>query len=500
MNIRKADPASETHADLAAGIAAYKAKDYVRAIECFERALESVHDDADAHNNLGLSCLALDRIDDAIDAFVLATHFRPGFAQAYYNLGAAELRAGNIGEARRCFERAVDLEADYAAAYNALGHVLVHHTGDFEAGAGHIRTALSLRPDDPDTLCNYSAVLAQEGRSEEAIAVCDRLLEPYPAMHEARLNRGLAQLRRGQFHTGWIDYEARKSAAGNYRPRRLTLPEWQGESVQGRKLLIYAEQGLGDQIMFASCIPDLLRQGANCQIECAPQLAALFARSFAPAQVIAQADDAALMRLANSAGAESQAALGSLPLYLRRRAEDFAPGAAYLRADTARNRYWKERLDELGPGLKVGISWAGGAASTRGASRSTQLSHWKPVLNESRCRFVSLQYGDAATQINDSPARITHWPEALVDYDETAALVAALDLVITVQTALVHLAGALGRPAWVLLRTASEWRYGEAGESMPWYSSVRLVRQLKADDWQSVFERVGRDLAGFRAG
>jgi ADP-heptose:LPS heptosyltransferase len=149
--------------------------------------------------------------------------------------------------------------------------------------------------------------------------------------------------------------------------------------------------------------------------------------------------------------------------------------------------------------LKVGISWAGGAASTRGASRSTRLSDWAPVLGNSRCHFVSLQYGNAASELQHSTFQVNHWPEALAHYDETAALVSGLDLIISVQTALVHLAGALGTPVWVMLQAAAEWRYGETGETLPWYSSVRLIRQRKAADWRPVFEFVAAELRALQA-
>lgn len=490
---------AETRANFAAGLKAYAAQEYTSAIECFERVINTAHDDADAHNNLGLSCLALHRWDDAADAFVLATHFRPGFAQGFYNLALAELGARRIEGARSGFQRAIELDPDYAAAHNALGHVLIHHVGDFDTGAHHIRRALELCPDDPDALCNYSAVLAQTGRSREAIEICDQLIESDPAMHEARLNRGLARLRCGDFRAGWSDYEARKLAAGNYHARTLSLPEWQGEPLQSKRLLVYAEQGLGDQIMFASCIPDLARRGAECRIECAPQLTALFARSFAPARVIAESNDDDLMQLAQSEGTDYKVALGSLPFHFRTSRDDFGAGTAYLRADSQRVRFWKERLAQLGEGLKVGISWAGGAASTRGASRSTRLSEWAPVFANSRCHFVSLQYGDAATELDRASFRLLRWPEALAQYDETAALVSALDLIISVQTALVHLAGAVGTTAWVMLQATAEWRYGDIGEAMPWYSSVRLIRQSQPNDWQPVIERVARDLAAHPA-
>ena len=171
----------------------------------------------------------------------------------------------------------------------------------------------------------------------------------------------------------------------------------------------------------------------------------------------------------------------------------------YLRADSARLHHWMSRLAALGPGLKVGISWFGGAASTRGADRSTRLAEWSPILRQSACHFVNLQYGNSGDELREISREhgivIHDWRDAIENYDETAALLQALDLVVSVQTALVHLAGALGKPTWVMLPAACEWRYGEDGESMPWYPALRLVRQSRAGDWQPVIARIARDLS-----
>jgi hypothetical protein len=319
-------------------------------------------------------------------------------------------------------------------------------------------------------------------------------------MHEARLNRALARLKLGRFEEAWPDYEARKCARGNYVPRALPLPEWKGQSLRGKRLLIYAEQGLGDQIMFASCVPDVLAQADSCMIECAPQLVALFKRSFPTAAIESQAHgDASLAGLAQAARIDYQVAIGSLPAQFRKRRSDFPGHAGYLRGEPARIDYWKHRLDALGPGLKIGISWSGGAPSTRGASRSTHLAEWLPILQQTACHFVNLQYGSAGAELRaitrEQQMVIHDWPEAIANYDETAALVMALDLVISVQTALVHLAGALGKPAWVALQAACEWRYGGQDETMPWYPSVRLLRQAHPGDWQPVVMRIAEDVA-----
>ena len=483
-----------------AGLAAYAAGNFAAAVECFNRVVDERHDDADAHNNLGLSYLALGEYEDAADAFILAVHFRPQFPPAFYNMALAALGLGELGQAVTSLERALALQPDFATAHSTLGYVLSHQVGEFEVGAAHIRKAMELDSVDPDVRCNFSAILIQEGRAEEALAICRELLAAHPAMHEAQLNQALANLKLGRFEAGWPDYEARKRARGNYLPRTLPLAEWQGEPLASGKLLIYAEQGVGDQIMFASCVPALLPKLATCVIECAPKLVQLFQRSFPGATIVSQQEgDANLARLAQAAGIDRQVAIGSLPAQFRKQRADFPAHVGYLRADAVRVDYWKQRLDTLGQGLKIGIAWSGGAPTTQGASRSMQLADWLPVLGQAGCHFVSLQHGDVAGELaawaRAQRIPLHHWRDAVENYDETAALVTALDLVISVQTALVHLAGALGRPAWVVLRAAAEWRYLEHGDEMPWYPSVHLFRQQSAGDWAPVVARIAQELA-----
>lgn len=483
-----------------AGLKAYALKDFVAAIVSFERVLRYRHDDADAHNNLGLSCLGLGRGEDAMDAFVLAVHFRPHFPQALYNLALAAIVLGDFEQAVASLDQAIGLQPDYAAAHSTLGYLLSHQTGDFERGAAHIKRAFDLNPADPDVACNYSAVLVQEGHTGEALKICRQLLAACPDMHEARLNCAFALLKRGDYAEGWHAYEARKLARGNYVPRALTLPEWQGQPLPGKKLLIHAEQGIGDQIMFASCVPDVLNCVESCMLECAPPLVPLFRRSFPSAMIELQVqDDACLTRLAQSAGMDYQVAIGSLPARFRAGRSDFPCHTGYLKAAPERVAYWRRRLDALGKGPKIGISWFGGAASTRGASRSTRLADWLPILREPGRHFVNLQYGNTGEELlalmREQQVMVHDWREAFESYDETAALVTALELVISVQTALVHLAGALGKSAWVMLPAACEWRYGEDGEAMPWYPGVRLLRQPSAGDWQAVVRRIAQDVA-----
>jgi hypothetical protein len=247
--------------------------------------------------------------------------------------------------------------------------------------------------------------------------------------------------------------------------------------------------------MFASCVPQLIENAGSCTIECSQKLVPLFARSFPKARVREPSSE----KLPAGERYDFEVPLGSLPLYYRRTAAEFPRHSGYLRADGERLNEWRSKLYALGPGLKIGISWRGGTAVSRVALRSIPLEAWTRVFNVPGVRFISLQYGEGAASEAAALARsggpvITHWQEAIDDYEETAALVAALDLTISVCTAVVHLAGALARPVWVMTPQAPEWRYGTRGEGMPWYPSARMFRQDHYGDWDLVLRRVASEL------
>jgi hypothetical protein len=257
--------------------------------------------------------------------------------------------------------------------------------------------------------------------------------------------------------------------------------------LSGRSILVYAEQGIGDEIMFASCVPELVERGARIVLECDPRLARLFARSFPSVRVVEGRLRASDDWVGVTGRVDFQVAAGSLPWHFRRGIERFPQHLGYLRADPARVEFWRRRLDGLGTGLKVGVSWRGGLAKTRSAVRSLPVSLLRSLLGAPNCRFVSLQYGKVDDDLSAlGAAAPAHWPDEHRDLDELAALVSAVDVVISVCNATVHLAGALGSETWVMTPASAEWRYMARGDRMPWYPSVRLVRQPKCGDWDSV--------------
>ncbi len=459
------------------------ARDSYTLAECFAPAWWPVQ------FHFGLLALDEGRPRDAIEPLLRAIELGARDARVHNALGAAYTHCDELDLAVEQFKAALELQPDLAHAHNNLGNILYRDLEQYEAGAAHIEAALRLAPDDTAVLCTWLMVLERTGRVDEALALSEKLIARDPALAEARVARALILLSRGEYDEGWREYEHRKQLPRYRWPHHLPWPEWDGTDPQKKTVFVYPEQGLGDQIMFASCVPDLLSRGASCVLVCHPKLEQLFRRSFAPAKVTAapQLDALPLQP-------DCQVGAGSLPRFLRTRQEDFPTQSGYLRADPDDVERWRKNLDALPGRLKVGISWRGGAPSTRRTSRSIPLNDWAPVLLLRNVDFVSLQYGDVIGELDRAEqsygAKIHHWREAIDDYDQTAALVYALDLVISVQTAIVHLSGALGRRTWALISNVPEWRYGRGSDRMPWYPSVRLFRQPAAGEWQPVIEDV----------
>ncbi len=514
----------ETHARLMAEAAGHiTAGRFADAESVIGRALVQRHDDPEALFLQGLLLKRQARFEEATDSLLLAVHFRPGLAKAQYQLGLIASSQGSAGDAERyyrhalesdprhaqayvalgallvargsleeavdCFRKAIEIDPEYAQAHTDLGLLMAARLDRFAEAVPHLEKAWRLAPEDPDVMCNWAMYLQQRGELAESIALCDRLIEADATDPVPRLNRALARLKMGDFARGWADYEWRKQAGWPYVARTFPFPEWQGASLAGRKILVHAEQGLGDQIMFASCVPDLIAMGARCVVECAPKLEALFRRSFPAATVTTgwKPGD-------GHDSFDCYAAMGSLPLHLRTSRETFPVHAGYLKADPRSIAAWRQRLAQLPGRHKIGIAWRGGASSTRRSVRSVPLDLWLPILRHADTSFVSLQYTDCREEIDhmarEHGIRVHHWAEAIDDYDQTAALVCALDLVISVQTAIVHLGGALGRPVWVMVPAVAEWRYLQSGERLPWYPAVRLFRQTEAAAWSEVVERI----------
>jgi hypothetical protein len=342
-----------------------------------------------------------------------------------------------------------------------------------------------------DALVRCGLVLSALGRLDDAFEAYESALALQPEAPVARFGRGLLRLERRDFGAGWDDHESRWRAelfiagSGGVMPPGLVphlATNVSPSQIEGQRVLVIGEQGIGDQLMFASMLPDLARTAASVVCVCDPRLVGLFSASF---ENITATDPSC-----GNVEADMALAMGSLGCAFRRNAEDF-PRTPYLRPRQEVRARWAERLGTPRARLRVGLSWRGGTPFTRRQSRSMGLDQLGPILDLPDFEFISLQYGDVADEVSEvnagraNPIRL--FPDAeLHDFEELAGLTANCDVVVSVQTTLVHLAGALGQTCLALLPSRAEWRYTQSGETMPWYGSVRLFRQAEPGAWRPV--------------
>lgn len=448
------------------GVAARKQQRFEQAAELLARSLAIAPRSAGVNFERGVALIELKRLEEALEHFRHAAELNPDFQEACINACTILERLDRMEEALPWARRAVELKPDCATAHFNLGNV-------------------------------YQAL----GRVDEAIRCFEAAFRLQPDFDNARWNASLAQLLVGRFTDGWQLYESR-SAAGKVTLDRYPQPRWQGEALKGKTILVHAEQGIGDEILFASCFPNLMALGGKLIVVCEPRLEKLFARSFPTAKVYG------IARRKNEAPADVperidfQIPAGSLPGFFRRSRESFPHRWRFLMPDHSQQRAWRARLDDLGAGLKIGISWKAGGQPTERRKRTTALDEWLPIFSVPGTHFVNLQYGDTAEELASAQEQlgvtIHDFAESdpLVDMDAFAAKVSALDLVISVGNATVHLAGALGVPAWTILPLVPAWRWMLKGDQSLWYPSVRLFRQLERRVWVPVFEEVASALAG----
>ncbi|HUE15257.1 MAG TPA: tetratricopeptide repeat protein, partial [Planctomycetaceae bacterium] len=518
------------------GVIAHQQGDHEAAVTRIRQALAINDASAAYHSNLGVALQSLGRTAEAIETLRRATELDSTSAEFRYNLGNAHKDAGEFSaaagayrssverdprcaaawtglgdayretcefeESRRCHEQAISLSPRLADAHYNLG-LTCRDLGDYSEAVSCLLRAASLRPDFVDAHVALGNLQEDLGDFRRAVASYDRALRLKPQLAMAQFNRSLALLRQGNLAAGWDAYESRWRYNG--KPRVFAQPEWDGSLQPERTILVYSEQGVGDEILFASCFREVIERTKQCLIECEPRLVHLFTRSFPDAQFFPRTGLIDPSQARDLPAFDAQIAAGSVPRRLRPSFDAFPTHAGYLTPDPQKVAEWRSRFEQLDAGMVIGISWRGGKDAATRRRRSTQLSQWEPVFRVPGIAFVNLQYGDCGPEIeqcaHDCGATIYHWDNSnpLGDLDGFAAQVAALDLVISVDNATVHLAGALNIPVWTLLPFACDWRWFNEHEESPWYPSMRLFRQASAremalGDWGEIFQRVAQAL------
>jgi Flp pilus assembly protein TadD len=460
---------------------------------CLHRAVELSPDYAEAHNNLGSTLRQQGRLDEAIVSFRRSVALKPDYPEAHNNLGGALKQQGRLDEAIACYRRAIEIRPDFPDPHNNLGNAFAAQEQSDEAMACY-RHAIELKRDFPNPHNNMGSVFALRQQSQDAVACYRHAIKLKPDYPDAHNNLGMILLRRGDMEAGWPEYEWRWRTPQLVKARRnFPQPQWRGEPAAGRTLLIHAEQGFGDTLQFCRYASLVAARGLRLILEAQKPLVRLLGSLAGPDLVVARGEAIPAFDL--------HCAMLSLPLAMGTTVASIPAAVPYLSADAAQVAQWRTRLAATQDRRRrIGIAWAGNprrhapdiAAVDRRRSIAPELL--APLFDLPDLRFFSLQ--------KDGPKAPAHFPLTDVmaemdDFADTAALIANLDLVISVDTAVVHLAAALGKPVWVLDRFDSCWRWLTGRRDSPWYPALRLYRQPQAGDWEAVVAEVFRDLRGF---
>jgi tetratricopeptide (TPR) repeat protein len=468
----------------------------VEALASFGRAIELGSTDRGVFNDRGNVLLDLERHDAALASFDEAIALHPDYAEALANRGNALRALDRNAEALASADRALALRPDFAEGWIIRGNILQDLDRLADAVASYDR-ALALRPDDVGALVNRGAALRTLGQAEAALASYQQALALRPDDVIARGNRSLCLLQIGDFSRGWVEHEWRwRTSFMAAAAARFTQPPWLGaDDLRGKTILLHAEQGYGDTLQFCRYAALVAARGARVVLEVARPLSRLLATLDGAAEVITRGDQLPRFDL--------HCPLMSLPLAFGTTLDTVPPPARVVPAPD-RVAAWRQRLAML-PHPRVGLVWAGSSQRLHpvmralNRRRSITLGRFAPLAAVSGVSFVSLQKGDPAREAATPPAGMALLDATgeLDDFADTAALVAALDLVVSVDTAVAHLAGTLDVPVWILTQFDSDWRWLRERTDTPWYPTARLFRQPVFGDWDSVIDNVVTALRDF---
>ena len=473
------------------GCALQAMRRFEEALASFARALALRPNYPEARNNRGVTLLDMKRYQEALATFEMLEaandHER---SLIFNNRAAALLGLKRYAESLAYAEQSLSLNSQQANFFSTYGAILMA-LGRHEDALVAYDSALRLNPNFLDALKNRGSALRELKRFDEALASYDRALTIKPDFAEALNNRGLLRLLVGRYREGWLDHEWRweTDSITTTRPRISARP-WQGEDLTGRRIVVYSEQGLGDIIHFARYLPLLVRRGAKVTFGAPENLIRLLGSLPAEIRIISSIDEREPF--------DFQCALMSLPLWFGTELHSIPNEVPYLKADDDLAARWKKKLG--GQGFKVGIAWQGAPGRAIDQGRSIPLAEFFPLARIRGVRLFSLQKTHGLDQLEDLPEDVKiktfgddfdGGPDAFVD---TAAVMAGLDLIVTSDTSVAHLAGALGRPTWVALKHVPDWRWQVDRDDNPWYPTLRLFRQETAGDWRHVFSSIEREL------
>ena len=469
------------------------------AIRVYQQVVQANPNDSEAYNNLGNVLQEQERFEEGITAYRKAIEIDSNFADAHSNLGVILVKQERFGEGITAYRKAIEIDSNFADAYYNLGNVL-QKKGDVRDTIQAYRRVLEINPNYAEAYHNLGVLAQEEGQIEDALQYYRRAIKVNPNYAEAHRHYGMALLLTGDFLHGWKEHEWRWRRHNILSQKKsFSQPWWDGSNLDRKTILVWTEQGVGDEIMFVSMLDDLLQMNPNIIVECDPRLVPLFQRSFPKIQCFPR-ENPCNPRLLNT-NIDYQIPVVSLGQWLRQDESCFKrPKPSYILACPDKVSKLRKKYQVLAKDkLLIGISWK--SANQRvGKIKSTSLKDWTMILSQPNCYFINLQYGDVDAEItqytsgNNTSLYVDKEINSLMNLDDFTAQVSALDLIISTSNTTVHVAGALGKDVWTLLPYTSDWKWMLTREDTPWYPTMRLFRQSKIGDWEGVFLRVNQAL------
>ena len=451
------------------------------AVECLRAAKALMPADAYITVNLGVVLGKIGRLDEAKELLVGAAKSAPDMPEAHYGLGKVLSACGQSEAAEAAYRHALELDADYLDARTNLGAILVEK-GQADEAVPLLRRVAETRTGDIEAHTNLIKAYLNTGRAGDAVDTYRDLAALHPENANVRAHFGTCLLLTGQLHEGFREFEWRSKSALS-EGERVFGPRWDGVALDGKTILLHAEQGMGDVVQFVRYVPRVVERGGRVILECYPPLMRLLSSVEGVERVVPR--DKSLPDY------DRQLPLASLPLVCGTDIDTIPADVPYLTVPEDAASGWGERMEESGV-LKVGLVWAGSPAHPNDPNRSCPAGLLKPLLDVSGVDFYGLQIGERAGDIatSDPGSRVRDLSPFIGDFADCAAALTRLDLLISVDTAPVHVAGALGCPVWVLLPFVPDWRWMLGRDDSPWYPTARLFRQSRMGDWPELIERV----------
>jgi tetratricopeptide (TPR) repeat protein len=454
----------------------------VDAIDMFVLATEQRAGFSQAHIKAAQHLLAVERCSEAIPHYLAAIDAHPEMAELHCNLANAYRRVGKLNEALDSCRRAIELKPKLAESHVIMGAIWKDRRRPSDA-LESLRRALAINPNLADPTNIMAVLVEQAGQIEQAASLYARAVELQPDSAQFHENLGISLLLRGQFARGWQEYDWRRLKPSNPGSRPFPQPAWDGSPLDGKTIMLFAEQGFGDTIQFLRYAKIVADRGARVLLECQAPLVSVARQVSGIAEVIPQGEI--------WPECDAQLALMSVPMVLGTDLHSIPNKVPYISADPQLTAAWRDSLKGLS-GKRIGVAWEGSATHKNDKNRSMSARRLAPLAEVPGISLISLQkLGRSAPPEN---LKMLDRTVELMDFSDTAALIANLDLVVTVDTAVAHLAGAMGKPVWVLLPSVPDWRWLLGRDDSPWYPTARLFRQEIPGDWAGVMRRVCEEL------